>query len=77
MNLSRLMRPSWASVRRLRDPSGGDAAVFGLLRDHILTGYVTREELAVLTAYEVIPEVKKWLDSLEKKLTLSYYHSPS
>jgi len=43
-------------------PLWGDAAIFGLLRDHILTGYVTREELAVyprlmamLTAYEVIP----------------------
>lgn len=55
-------------------PLWGDAAMFGLLRDHIFTGCVTREELvvyprltAMLTDYEEIPEVKKFLDSLEMK----------
>jgi glutathione S-transferase len=56
------------------NPLWGDAAVFGLLRDHMLSGFVTREDLSayprlmsMFQAYESIPEVKKWLDGLEKK----------
>jgi Glutathione S-transferase, C-terminal domain len=55
-------------------PLWGDAAVFGLLRDHILTGYVTRDDLndyprlmAVYDAYESIPKIKEWLEGLETK----------
>jgi Glutathione S-transferase, C-terminal domain len=55
-------------------PLWGDAAIYGLLRDHIVSGYLTREGLAVyprlmamFTAYEEIPEIKTWLESLDKK----------
>jgi hypothetical protein len=48
----------------------GDAAVYGLLRDHILTKYVTVEDFAayprlsaMYAAYEVIPAVKEWLEA--------------
>ena len=55
-------------------PLWGDAAIYGLLRDHIVSGYLTREDLtvyprlmAMFTAYEDIPAIKTWLESLEKE----------
>jgi hypothetical protein len=52
-------------------PLWGDAAVYGLLRDHILTAYITLEDLkayprlsCMYTAYEEIPAVKGWLKSI-------------
>jgi len=56
-------------------PLWGDAAMFGLIRDHFLKGYITREELtttyprlmAMYTSNETIPEVKTWLENLETK----------
>lgn len=74
-----LVQNSWGvflsvSCSKTANPLWGNAAVFGLLSDHMLTGYVTRENLSahprlisMFQAYESIPEVKKWLDSLEKK----------
>lgn len=51
-----------------QQPLWGDAAIFGLLRDHILTGYVTMEELkayphliGMYEAYEKIPAVADWI----------------
>jgi len=38
---------TFLSVSSETRPLWGDAAIFGLLRDHILTGYVTREDSAV------------------------------
>ena len=56
-------------------PLWGDAAIFGLLRDHILTNLLSLEDLAkypcllaMYTAYESIPAVKEWLDSVNKKV---------
>jgi hypothetical protein len=52
----------------------GNAAIYGLLRDHILTNYITMEDLAeyprlssMFAAYEAIPAVKEWLDALKAK----------
>lgn len=52
-------------------PLWGDAAVYGLLRDHVLTDYLTVEDLAdypklaaMYEAYAKIPAVKRWLDKL-------------
>jgi hypothetical protein len=57
-------------------PLWGDAAMYGLVRDHILTGYISLEDLAeyprLLTmyqAYESIPAVKEWLEGLFNKQT--------
>lgn len=54
-------------------PLLGDAAVCGLLRDHILTGYLTRDELAthpslngMFDACESMTAVQEWLDILNK-----------
>ena len=51
-------------------PLWGDGACFGLLRDNILTGMMSREDLskyekldAMYTAYEKIPSVEKWIAS--------------
>mmetsp|Transcript_14501 Transcript_14501/g.31421 ORF Transcript_14501/g.31421 Transcript_14501/m.31421 type:complete len:220 (-) Transcript_14501:38-697(-) len=52
-------------------PLWGDAAVYGLLRDHILTKYITMEDLeaypnlsAMYAAYGQIPAVQEWLEGL-------------
>lgn len=52
-------------------PLWGDAAVYGLLRDHMLSGALTKEDLqsyanlsAMYTAYEAIPAIHKWLGEL-------------
>ena len=53
-------------------PLWGDAAVYGLLRDHVLTKYITVNDLsanyprlgAMYTAYEKIPAVQEWLEKL-------------
>jgi hypothetical protein len=52
-------------------PLWGDAAVFGLLRDHILSGALTPDDLqtytnlwAMYTAYEAIPAIHQWLKQL-------------
>ena len=54
-------------------PLWGDAAIYGLLRDHIVSGSMNRDDLvmyprlmAMFTAYEEIPAIKKWLESLDK-----------
>ncbi|KAL3935150.1 MAG: hypothetical protein SGBAC_009278 [Bacillariaceae sp.] len=51
-------------------PLWGDAACFGLLRDNILTGMMSREDVSqykeldsMYTAYEKIPSIEKWIDS--------------
>lgn len=53
-------------------PLWGDAAVYGLLRDHTLTGYMTVSDLEpyghlsdMYHAYEKIPAVQDWLVKLE------------
>jgi Glutathione S-transferase, C-terminal domain len=54
------------------EPLWGDAAVFGLLRDHILTGYITNDDLkeysnltALYESYGSIPAVKEWMAKVE------------
>lgn len=55
-------------------PLWGDAAIFGLLRDNILTGFVTLDELTenyphlafLYTNYERIPAVAAWIDEKKK-----------
>jgi hypothetical protein len=49
-------------------PLWGDAAIFGLVRDHILTGHMTVEELReypdlmdMYEAFETIPAVSDWI----------------
>jgi len=53
-------------------PLWGDAAVFGLIRDNILTGFMARDDLkdyprlqAVMEKYEMIPAVKNWIEHVE------------
>jgi len=53
-----------------KSPLWGDAAVFGLVRDHILTGLLPQEDVAkypsLAAAYQAfgdIPSVKAWIDS--------------
>ena len=55
-------------------PLWGDAAIFGLLRDHILTGYITVDDLkefsyllGMYEAYASIPAIKEWMDKVEVK----------
>ena len=55
-------------------PLWGDAAIYGLIRDHILTGYISLEDLAayprllnMYQAYESIPAVKEWLEKSNNK----------
>ena len=63
--------------KRTGQPLWGDAAIFGLLRDNMLTGFVTVDELketypelfSLYTSYEQIPSVKEWIDA--KAATLS------
>ena len=50
-------------------PLWGDAALFGLIRDNILTGLMAREDLtkyekleAMYSAFEKIPAVAGWID---------------
>ena len=53
-------------------PLWGDAAVYGLLRDHVMTKYMTTDDLAagyprlaaMYGAYEKIPAVQAWLENL-------------
>lgn len=52
-------------------PLWGDAAVYGLLRDHVLTKYITTDDLnayprlaAMYGAYEKIPAVQAWFEKL-------------
>ena len=53
----------------------GDAAVYGLLRDHILTKYITKDDLqssyprlaTMYTAYEKIPAVQAWLEKVDSQ----------
>jgi hypothetical protein len=54
------------------NPLWGDAAVFGLLRDHVLTSYITVDDLkaysnlaSLYNSYGNIPAVKCWLDKVE------------
>ena len=52
-------------------PLWGDAAVFGLLWDHTMTGYVTVQDLenkyphlaALFAAYHAIPPVNQWIET--------------
>jgi glutathione S-transferase len=52
-------------------PLWGDAAVFGLLWDHTMTGYITVQELeqmyphlaALFAAYHAIPAVNQWIET--------------
>jgi glutathione S-transferase len=52
-------------------PLWGDAAVFGLLWDHTMTGYITVQELeqkyphlaALFAAYHAIPPVNQWIET--------------
>lgn len=55
-------------------PLWGDAAVYGLLRDHILSKYITQDDLAaypslqaMYEAYEKIPAIQDWLVKLNKE----------
>ena len=55
---------------KTNQPLWGDAACFGLVRDHIVTGMMTRDDLkkykkldAMFAAYEKIPAVEKWIAS--------------
>ena len=55
-------------------PLWGDAAIFGLLRDNILTKYLTLDDLAayprllaMYQAYADIPAIKEWIDSVDTK----------
>lgn len=59
--------------KKTGQPLWGDAAIYGLLRDYILTGYLTVEELgkyphlmAAYRAYASIPSIKSWLDNVNK-----------
>ena len=51
-------------------PLWGDAAIFGLVRDHIMTGHMTLDDLkaypellAMFEAYEKIPAVSEWIEA--------------
>ena len=51
-----------------QQPLWGDAAIFGLLRDHILTGHITKDDLkaysnlhSMFEEYESIPAVSAWI----------------
>lgn len=55
-------------------PLWGDAAMFGLLRDHILTGHMTEDELqvypelmALYEAFGKIPAVAAWIEEVVAK----------
>jgi Glutathione S-transferase, C-terminal domain len=55
-------------------PLWGDAALFGLLRDHILTGHMTEDELrvypelmAMYEAFGKIPAVAAWIEGVMAK----------
>jgi glutathione S-transferase len=56
---------------KTRQPLWGDAAVFGLLWDHTMTGYLTVEDLndkyphlaALFAAYHAIPAVNHWIET--------------
>jgi hypothetical protein len=60
----------YLSVNKANDmPLWGDAALFGLLRDHILTGHMTEETLqaypelmAMYQAFGKIPAVASWIE---------------
>ena len=60
---------------KTQQPLWGDAAIFGLVRDNILTGFITRDELvqypsvkAMFEKYEAIPAVADWVDTKMKSL---------
>lgn len=68
----RLMMHSLSVSDKTKQPLWGDAACFGLLRDNILTGMMSREDLsmyekldAMYAAYEKIPSTEKWIASKE------------
>jgi hypothetical protein len=54
-------------------PLWGDAAIFGLLRDHIITGHTTLDDLTfsyphlstMYESYENIPSVAKWIKAVD------------
>ncbi|CAJ1966397.1 unnamed protein product [Cylindrotheca closterium] len=55
---------------KTKQPLWGDAACFGLVRDHIVTGIMVRDDLkkypkleAMFSAYEKIPAVAQWIAS--------------
>jgi glutaredoxin len=69
-------------------PLWGDAAVYGLLRDHVLTGFITVDDLdnyprlsAMYGAYEKIPAISEWLEKLfeilVRRLAMIFWVSPS
>lgn len=56
---------------KTNQPLWGDAAVYGLLRDHVLTNYITVDDLSefpklskMYASYAAIPAIKEWLDKL-------------
>ena len=58
---------------KTKQPLWGDAAIYGLLRDHILTSYITEEDLSaypflsnMYVAYEKIPAIEEWLAKLNE-----------
>mmetsp|Transcript_33460 Transcript_33460/g.69660 ORF Transcript_33460/g.69660 Transcript_33460/m.69660 type:complete len:230 (-) Transcript_33460:101-790(-) len=60
---------------KTQQPLWGDAAIFGLVRDNILTGFLSRDELAqypylqaMVAKYETIPAVADWIDTKMKSL---------
>ena len=58
---------------KTNNPLWGDAAIFGLLRDHIITGHTTFDNLKasypylsmMYETYEKIPSVAKWIKDVE------------
>jgi hypothetical protein len=58
---------------KTNNPLWGDAAMFGLLRDHIITGHTTLDALKasypylsnMYEKYEKIPLVAKWINGVE------------
>lgn len=64
--------------RKTQNPLWGDAAVFGLLRDHTLMGHMSKDDLkaypyltAMYEAYEKIPSVAGWIETKQKELAES------
>lgn len=65
----------YLSVNDSKKPLWGDAAIFGLLYDHVQTGFITAAVLeseypalsALYEAFGAIPAVAKWIDEKQKK----------
>ena len=63
---------------KTNQPLWGDAAIFGLVRDNILTGLMAKEDLkeypclkTMFEKYETIPAVASWIEAKQKEVAAS------